>query len=177
MELGLAVGDEVSLEKIQALKEKSDYHKFLNFAYRYLSFRPRSEKEVDDYLKKKGADEKIREKIISSLKEKSLLNDYDFALWWVEQRLSFRPKGKRALRQELRRKGVDKEIISSVLEEKVNEVSLAKKILRRRASFWQKLPSSKRRRKETAYLLQRGFSWETINQVVSRLVDGNKEKG
>jgi len=176
MELGLAVGDEVSLEKIQALKEKSDYHKFLNFAYRYLSFRPRSEKEIDDYLKKKKADEKIREKIVSSLKGKNLLNDYDFAFWWVEQRLSFRPKGKRALRQELRRKGIDEEIISSVLEKKVDEVSLAKKILRRRASFWQRLSPFERRKKETAYLLRRGFSWETINQVVSGLVDDEREK-
>lgn len=128
--------------------------KLLDKAYRFLSFRPRSEKEIKNYLKKKKAPDKIAQKIIDELKKQKLIDDLEFAYWWVEQRNTFRPKGKIALQVELRQKGVDREIAQRVIDETVDEFALAKKVFQKK--------------KAPALLARRGFSWATIKKVLDK---------
>ncbi len=76
-------------------------------ALRFLAQRPRSEQEVRRRLRRAGVAEAAEEAVISQLRQNALVDDTAFAEYWVEQRQSFRPRGARLLRAELRQHGID----------------------------------------------------------------------
>jgi len=164
---GLLVGREVSNEQVLLIKKESFQEKLLVAAYRYLSYRPRSEKEVGDFLVRKGFSAGEVEDVTAYLGEQGYLNDDDFAHWWLEQRIQFRPRGCRLLRQELIQKGVSQEIIDQVLA-KVDEKELIRRLInQKRFRAWDE--SDRGREKLIAYLGRRGFSWPVILEVLENL--------
>lgn len=166
----LKVGQRLSDKQIESLIEKNEFQKLLNKVLRLISFRPRSEREIRDYLKKKASSAqltpKLTDKILAKLKKLGVLDDEAFARWWLEQRATFRPRGKYGLRAELRQKGVDREIIEQVVEQEVNELLLAKKVAQKKVKTLKKLPEREFRQKLAAFLSRRGFSWSVIKKVI-----------
>ncbi len=162
----LKVGQEISNKEIEDLSFDNDYHRFLNTVYNLISRRPRAKAEIEKYLHGKHASAGVSQKIIEKLEDNNYLNDEEFARWWLEQRQTFRQKGKLALKAELRQKGVDEEIIRTVLEAEVNEVSLAQKALQKKIPIFGNLPKREQHRKMFAFLAQKGFSYETIKTVL-----------
>ena len=86
----------------------------LDAAYYYLSYRPRSEGEIRQWLGKRGSTNEVTEAAIAKLREQSLADDLAFAQFWRDNRLSFRPKSRRLIQKELRDKRVSPEIIEQV---------------------------------------------------------------
>jgi len=153
-----------------------DFEKFYNSSLRFLSYRPRSEKEVRDRLIRKKIDSQIIEKIIAKLKEKKFLNDEEFAKWWIEQRTKVRPKAIRVITLELKQKGISNEIIESLLskdvssEEQVsNDLELANKLIEKRIERFRNSSKQEIYQKLGSYLSRRGFDWETIKQSIDEL--------
>ena len=151
----------------QRNKTSADFQKILDKVYRFLSLRPRSEKEVADYLKKREISPSDFEKIFKILKEQKLVDDWEFAKWWLEQRETFKPKGKIALKAELKQKGIAEEIIEKALAQ-IDEESLAKEALVKKAKNYRKLPPEEFFRKISQFLSYRGFSWQTIEKVAKK---------
>jgi regulatory protein len=140
-------------------------------AFRLLKFRSRSEKEITSRLKKKGFSPKIIEEVIRYLKGLDLIDDFQFALSWVNSRIN-RPLGLRRLTFELAQKGVDKDIINKVIDktkEKYDEYEIVKTLAQAKFKKSSGLDIFKAKRKVYAYLLRRGFSQETISEVVQNL--------
>ena len=153
-----------------------DFEKFYNIALRFLSYRPRSEKEVRDRLIRKKIDSQIIEKIIAKLKEKKFLNDEEFAKWWIEQRTKVRPKAIRVITLELKQKGISNEIIESLLskdvsseEQVLNDLELANKLIEKRIERFRNSSKQEIYQKLGSYLSRRGFDWETIKQSIDEL--------
>lgn len=157
----LIIGQEISAQTVADLRGQSEEEKILNLVYRYLSYRPRSEKEVLDYLIKKKISQKIIARVVVRLKSQDYLNDEEFALWWLDQRQRFRPRSRYFLKSELTRKGVGAEVVDRVLTN-VDEEALIEKIILAKKSWLTGLESDKAKRKLIAYLSRRGFSWEKI---------------
>ena len=170
---GLKVGQELSFEKKEELVAKDRLGKAQEQIYRFLSYRPRSEKEIYDYLGKKKLKDEEKEKIIKKLKEEKLIDDLEFARWFLEQRQTFRPKGSYALKQELRQKGIGEKIIDQVLPNKEEELSLAKKALVKAEKKYASFLGREKKEKLMAYLRRRGFSWEAVKKAV----DEREENG
>lgn len=170
---GLKVGQELLPEKREELVVKDRLGRAQEQIYRFLSYRPRSEKEIYDYLGKKKLKDEEKEKIIKNLKEEKLIDDLEFARWFLEQRQTFRPKGSYALRQELRQKGIGEKIINQVLPNREEELSLAKKALVKAEKKYASFLGREKKEKLMAYLRRRGFSWE----VVKKAVDEREENG
>lgn len=170
---GLKVGQELSFEKREELVAKDRLGRAQEQIYRFLSYRPRSEKEIYDYLGKKKLKDEEKEKIIKKLKKEKLIDDLEFARWFLEQRQTFRPKGSYALRQELRQKGIGEKIINQVLPNREEELSLAKKALVKAEKKYASFLGREKKEKLMAYLRRRGFSWE----VVKKAVDEREENG
>src|SRR3989344_2397768 len=84
--LHLKVNQELSDEEIKLIKDKGDKQKSFDKVLRFAMIRPRSLKEVKDYLKRKYINESIHQYIIKRLIKLELLDDLKFAKWWVEQR-------------------------------------------------------------------------------------------
>lgn len=150
---------EVSQDELNKIIDQSNFGKAFNAALNFLSFRPRSEWEVHQYLKRKHKSDsgaaQNDDLVIEKLKDIGQIDDEKFAAWWVEQRNAFRPKGQRAINYELARKGVK---IKVKIE---NETELALKALKK------KLPMDKD--KVYRYLATRGFSYDTIESVIEKL--------
>lgn len=166
---GLKVGQELKKKEVEKLVFEGEFQKFYDRCLRLLSDRPRSEKEIRDYLKKKKAFPSLIEKIVEKLKKLKHLDDLEFAAWWVEQRAEFRPRGKWALRSELFKKGIKRELIDRVLEEKVDEVLLAKKAAEKKNKVFSKLKGFEFEKKMGAYLNRLGFSWEVVKKVLEEM--------
>src|SRR5215208_3659752 len=99
------VGQPLSELKTAELLLQDEQARAFEAAAGFLSYRPRSEREVRDRLKKREFPEPTIERVIERLKSLKLLDDDAFARYWVEQRQSHRPRGGRLLSLELRRKG------------------------------------------------------------------------
>ena len=79
----------------------------MSVALRYLTARPRSERELRDRLRQRKVGEMVIDRTVEQLRARGLLDDFTFAQYWVDQRVTFRPRSRRMLEMELRRKGVD----------------------------------------------------------------------
>lgn len=154
VKLGLYKDQEISAEQLTKIIGESEFGKLFNASLNFLSYRPRSEWEIRHKLKFKTNDQKLIDSIIEKLKTIGQINDSDFAKWFVDQRNTFRPKGKRAIAMELRRLGVKVKV-----ENDISDRQLAKRALKR-------YHGEKDKPKIQRFLASRGFDWETIEEVV-----------
>jgi len=148
-----------------------DLQKARNYAFLLLKFRPRSEKEICERLKRKRFDAGVIRLTLGFLKEKNFINDSDFSRSWVESRLSKRLGAKR-IRQELRLKGIDKEVIESQLGEfkdSFPEDKIVRDIAREKMKRFSNIEPQKAKRRIYGYLMRRGFSAGIIMDILRQL--------
>lgn len=164
----LRVGDELPDTKIAELQAREMEEQVLQRALHLLKYRPRSEAEMFDHLRKQDLPEDQIWSVVERLKESHLLDDQQFARTWVENRCEFSPRGRRALAYELRQKKIDAAIIDDVLND-LDEETLAYQAASQRAPRLRGLPREDFHRKLRSFLNRRGFPYETISTVVERL--------
>ena len=164
LKVGQALSDE-EVGRLQALDEvEVAYNKTLN----YLAYRPRSRAELERYLKGKKVSEEAGAAVIERLGRAQLINDEDFARYWVENREQFAPRGKRALRSELRQKGLsDSDVQAAVAD--VDEERSAYEAARKRAAHMAALDREIFYRRLSGFLQRRDFGYDVVKRVVSRL--------
>ena len=165
---GLQIGQEMSDEQIKSLTEDVSLVRCLNTAYRFMSYRPRSEAEMKDRLHRRGFEDSKIEIVINKLKEQNLLDDTAFAQFWKENRDAFRPRSQRMTRMELKRKGVADEIIKAVTDD-ANDMDSAYEAALKKAQRLSGADYEVFRRRVGDYLKRRGFGYMVINQTVKRL--------
>jgi regulatory protein len=140
----------------------------LDAAYHYLSYRPRSEGEIRQWLRKRGFPHELVEKTIVRLKEQNLSDDLAFAQFWKDNRLSFRPKSKRLIKKELRDKEVDAEIVAQVTED-IDDEEVAYRLGSDRMPTLAHLDYPRFYRRLASYLAYRGFGYQVIRDTAARL--------
>lgn len=164
----LSVGQELDDEKIAALQLEDSREVAYQSALNLLSYRNRTEAEVRNHLIKRGADESVIQSVLERLQRSGLINDQQFAQEWVENRNEYRPRSRRALVFELRRKGVSDEAIQAAVEE-LDEEELAYQAAQKKARQLKPMDWLEFKRKMYAFLSRRGFSYEIASPVVARL--------
>src|SRR3989338_10450004 len=97
-----------------------------NFSLKYLSFRNRSIKEVYDYLLRKNFIDETINSVLKRLVDMKFLNDEEFARSWIESRQKYKGKSKYILKNELRVKGVNREIFEPLLTEAIDDLETAR---------------------------------------------------
>ncbi len=162
--------------------EQSDvYEKLIAASIRFVSYRPRSEKEIRDFLEKKlkrshTTAPLVTTHVVGRLTDLGYIDDYAFGTWWVDQRTGRKPKGERVIRMELMRKGIAPavidEVIGSGMKGERSEAALAKAAIEKKRQSWKNLPVLTQKRKLADYLMRRGFSsdvvWGLIDDVLSK---------
>ena len=165
---GLKTGQELSSSQLEALAKADHFDRCLNAALHYLSYRPRSQSEMRERLKRRGFDADSIEAVLTRLSEQGLVDDVAFAQFWKDNRQSFSPRSQWLIKSELRRKGVAADIIDGLVDESDDDDSAYRAALGKAGS----LPLSDRegfRRRLGYYLKRRGFSYDVINHTVERL--------
>lgn len=155
--------------------------RLINFAYFYLRFRPRTEREMRQYLEKKSKKFSYGEEPVEIAMQKltnlKLINDAQFIVWFVELRGSSKKKSIALLKNELRVRGISGEIISNYFDENIiDEFEGAVKAL---GSQWRRfnkeaMPAGrqdkrKRFEKAAAFLQRKGFSYSIIKKAIAEI--------
>ncbi len=144
------------------------------FALRYRSYRPRSKKEVVDYLRKKGFDDTHIQQAIIYLDDNKLLNDEEFARMLCRDKLTLKPLGKLAMKQLLFKKGIERGIIEKILTEFFtieSENALALKEAERKYKRVASLPTITKKKRIYEHLLRRGYGASLSLKIASQLVN------
>lgn len=163
LELKLHSGKELSDQEVTELKQASDYGKLLERVMNFIMIRPRSTREVRDYLWRKKAEPDASGRIIRYLEAKGYLNDAAFATSWVRARQLTKPVSKRRLQAELMQKGVANDIIEqAVSTDEYDETSALQDIIakkRRQARYQDE-------QKLMQYLARQGFGYDMIKKAL-----------
>jgi len=173
-QLSLAVDKRVDAETIRKAVEREEEHKVREKALRYLSFRNRSVKELKTFLQGKGYNPDAISRTLTRLEEVGLLDDRAFAKAWVEGRAKFKGMGERLLEQELRQKGVKKEIIREAVEGLGDEGERALSLARVRVERLKGLDRETAKRRLAGFLQRRGFSSDVVYDVVKNTLETNR---
>jgi len=163
----LKVGQSLSDAEIEALQEHGSVEEAYNRALDYLSYRPRSQAEIVTYLQRHDVPDVQAEEVVERLKAAGLVDDEAFAQFWVENREQFRPRGPRALRYELQRKGIGQEAIDQALEG-VDPFAGAYQAAAKKARQLSHLDQPEFFRKLVDYLARRGFGFDVAKEVANR---------
>jgi len=166
--VGLEVGQHLSADQIEELTQTSLFQNCLDAALRYLSYRPRSDAEVRQRLRRHGFADDVVSRTITELEQRKLIDDVAFAHFWIDNRLSFSPRSRRLIKLELRQKGVAYQTADEVTGDLDDEVSAYEAALKK-ARVLAALDYGEFRRRLSGYLRRRGFSYEVVSTVVAGL--------
>jgi regulatory protein len=163
----------------------------LEAAARFLEARSRSVAEVRRRLTTAGYRADLVESAIERMTELGMLDDETFARAWVESRDRARPRGERAIREELRLKGVDRAVVDALLLDRragiregadggegdtetparSADLMAAERLIARHARALARVPDHRQRRQRAYALLARnGFDPETCREVAAGLI-------
>jgi regulatory protein len=124
-----------------------------------LTGQARSRKELRDKLARRDVPDELAESLLDRFGEVGLVDDEAFARSWVESRQRSRGLARRALAQELRRKGVSDATASTALDELDPdlEVQAARDLVAKKARSMRTLDPAVATRRLVAMLARKGY--------------------
>jgi regulatory protein len=192
----LTVGQTCPPERLERLHEAQELNDIYQKALAFLSYRPRSAREVEQRLRRKGFTPEQVSGVMERLRSQHYIDDHEFARFWVSNRMTFNPRGPRLLRSELRQKGVPSEIVEEVMQEQVatqellvqqaeefkvaesatveepvpgTDLANALTLARKRLRTYGNLEPQAARRRLSGFLARRGYGFDIIDQVWRRV--------
>lgn len=178
-DLGIKTGNRYTLDELAELENESQFGKLYTRSLEYSLVRPRSVREMRDYLYrktrdtrtkegavKKGVSKELTERVFNRLVEKGYIDDMRFARFWVENRNLRKGSSLRRLTAELRGKGVSNDIIHQVTDESERtDTEELRKVIAKKASRYSD------QNKLIAYLQRQGFRYDDIRQALNEEPD------
>jgi regulatory protein len=142
-----------------------------------LTGRARSRKELADKLARKQVPDEVATTLLDRFEEVGLVDDAAFAQEWVQSRQAGRGLARRALSVELRRKGVDQQVVADAVEQVApeDEVEAARALVRRKLPSLQRFDRVTVVRRLTGMLARKGYPAGMAHQVVREEIAGAEE--
>lgn len=175
LSLHLEEGSEISEEKLAVIKNSAVFEDAKNYAAKLISSKSYTEKAMREKLVSHIGDNEVVDKTISFLKEYKLIDDYDYAIRYAHDLVHLKKLGLSSIRWKLKEKGISDSIIETVLSEfdfsdeiEENLKALAQKKLGGNYDI-------KNIMKVKRYLATRGYSFDDINRVFSKIKAGVKD--
>lgn len=165
----LQVGQTLSEEAIAELRAVDALTRAFDRAVRLLARRPYSAAEIRRSLASKEIAPGVIDEVLARLESLGYVDDYAFAQYWVENRERFRPRGARALRYELRQKGIADAIIQQALDG-FDSAESAYAAAHDQVRRLRGLDRRTFRTRLSGFLARRGFEYGTVREVVDRLI-------
>ena len=146
---------------------------------RRLEAAPRTRAELATTLRERNVPDEVAVRVLDRFEEVGLIDDRAFARMWVESRQRSRSLSGRALRSELRRRGIGDELIGAALEQvsPEDELSAARSVAQRRARSLVGLPRATQVRRLSGALARKGYGATVTAQVVREALDSDDLDG
>lgn len=184
----LRTGKELTKNELENFANESQFGKAYERALNYVMIRPRSEKEINEYLARtflypkpkvftdktgqrhikpqtvdKEQTRHMINRLVERLQEKGYVNDESFARAWVQSRQLTKKISIRKLQQELKQKGIESEIIATVLQnlnQNENEIHNLRELIAKK----RRLTKYQDHVKLMQYLARQGFRYDDIKE-------------
>ncbi|MGH2531298.1 MAG: regulatory protein RecX [Thermomicrobiales bacterium] len=167
----LEVGMELPAERVAAIIAHDQIGKATDRAINLLARRPRSTREIRDRLRQKGFEPPTIDAAVEKLEGWNYVDDAEFARYWVENRESHKPRGRRLLEQELRTKGVERDVIRDAIDDAgLDERASALEVGRAKLRTYAGLEPLVARRRLGSFLARRGYDYGTVRTTVDQLL-------
>lgn len=169
---GLKPGDELTDEQLHELIESSDRRRAQEKALYLLEHRSHSKKELADKIARTAASREAAQAAADRMEELGLVNDAAYARELAKMLFTRKKFGAQRVRQELRLKGIDPNLIEDLMEEYRDEdaaLENACELLERKYRGWQE--DEKIRRRAFAGLQRLGYSYDVIRRALARAED------
>jgi regulatory protein len=153
--------------------KSEDFRKAQEAAYRLLSYKPRSRRELILRLEAKGFPENIIEELINKLEAQKYLDDESFGQAVARSLIRRKFLGKDALMAELLKKGLDRKLAERITGDSYsenNEEELAMQALEKKLKGLRERPVEIARRKASDYLRRKGFPFSIIGKVLNEKI-------
>ncbi|OGQ96103.1 MAG: hypothetical protein A2253_08125 [Deltaproteobacteria bacterium RIFOXYA2_FULL_55_11] len=154
-------------------KQDGSQQEALRRAFKFLSYRPRSEAEVRTKLGRLGFPQKSVDTTLEKLRSLSLLNDEAFARGWARGRAEGRSYGPLRIERELRQKGIAELLIRQVVQETFGQEEgkeRARGLVAKRFRG-KDLGDRKILHRAMSFLQRRGYRSSVIAEVLKQPVD------
>lgn len=171
-------GNEISLSDFIKDNELYLYQTALDAAFNYLSYAPRTEKQIINYLSKKHIYPDIITKVLKKLKEYKFADDELFAKNYVSYGLDAK-KGRQYLKQKLNQKGVSEKHIADSLKlySEETETENARNFIKKQNELLKKYPPVIRKEKIFRKAVSQGFSLNIMRELLRELVSEEDDGG
>ncbi|CAM4251403.1 regulatory protein RecX [Saccharibacillus endophyticus] len=173
---GMTKGSFFDKDAVQEIVQDNERQVAYSQALNYLSFKPRTSGEIEQKLLEKELDPEAVAATVKRLVDEKLIDDAFYAQEWTRQRINGKKKGKVVVKQELRRKGIDPELIDDALEAMGDDAELrsaeelaAKKWRTTKGESWE------RKRKTAAFIMRRGFSGDIARKALDNVLSSEGE--
>lgn len=157
-----------SLEDIEKDNYKLDAY---YISLKYLDIRPRSKKEINDYLIKKGFDNLVIVDVITKLEKQGYLNDLAFGRMFLNNKLITTSNGPLKIRRDLVSHNLSSEDIDTILKEYTDDIQIEKinKHINRIVKSNRNKGNVYLKRKIYTELNNEGFSGSLIEQEINNI--------
>jgi len=164
------------LEKTEEQREEQ-HRKAMNAALNYLTAQDRTAMQMERHLKKRGFEQDEISAAMSKLSGYGYIDDRDYARRFVKQEVENKNMGKRAVAAKLYRSGIDRDTAGEYLDAVDDDTE------RENALYWARKfdrsvtePDERKKRDKLARrLINKGFSYESINYALGALDDEQEE--
>lgn len=171
------VGKEMEEDFLEEVVKDDEQKKANAYALNLLSYRMRTERELYKRMRDKEYEEDLIVNAIAELKKLGYIDDRTFTEYYVEDKHNLNKLGKNKIKQELYYKGVEKEVIDEIIEEKTddeNEYNNALEVAQKRINSYKNEDKNKVYRKLGAFLTRRGFEYDIVKRVLKEVLEDFK---
>lgn len=175
-ELGLKKGSTLDEGEFLAAKRKIEEKQAYNASLRYITFKDRTEKEVVDHLKKKEFGKAAIDSAMEKLKKYRFVDDARYTLQFIKDKSKFSDQGIRRIAADLEKRGIPKEQFQHCLEihcGQDGEMEKAKTLVEKLDRRYEKEPYRSKREKIGRRLMDKGYTWEVVEQALSHVSQDN----
>lgn len=163
-------GQTLTEKEIAALRDEDSVVSAMDSAARFLSYRPRSEQEVRRNLEEKETAPAVIDAAIERMRGLGYLDDRAFTTFWIQERSRSKPLSPKALRYELRQKGIDSKLIDELLAE-IDDNDAAYRAAQAHLRKLRGLDPKTFRHKLNGFLQRRGFAFSDARAAIERLIE------
>ena len=177
----LRKGDEMTSILAEKLADFDNRVSARRIATKFINTRRRSEREVAQKLKGYDFDKEIIEEVTTSLKAIGLIDDLAFARSFIHDKLIGKPHSAKRLELDLKKKGIAKDVTAEALKEVAGDESEEDRAYKTAEKKWQQLERretdiKKRKQKLFTFLASRGFAFDVIRIVITKLSTDNDDE-
>ncbi|MGM0880804.1 MAG: regulatory protein RecX [Bacillota bacterium] len=166
----LMKGQLLTAEQKEEIRTEDEQYRAYVLAIAYLGAKPRTRKQIEQYLLRKLFEEANIQYALDRLEREHIVDDEEYARQFAAGRLRNSLKGRLWIKQELQQRGVSKEAASEATNalDRETELTAAKSAA---AKKWRSLKGEtfERKRKLMGYLLRRGFPGDIVKEAIKSI--------